>query len=210
MLIDINLLPEKEKERSRLLILAISLLGVALLIWVVFFVLAGRLASDTEKLDQQIIAIQQDQAALQGSESSQPAGGTKTAVADLEQSIRFLEGHRYETLPLLRDMVALLPERGFFVNFTFTQPHFAEVTVQFDDKQAASYYLTRLLSSEAIVDASIESVTAEHLESADGSPMMSSEIPRYQATYIIEFNDSRMAEMEAVQETEQEGEDPDE
>ncbi|MCG3089253.1 PilN domain-containing protein [Sporosarcina cyprini] len=210
MLIDINLLPEKEKERSRLLILAISLLGVSLLIWVVFFVLAGRLAADTEKLDQQIIAIQQDQAALQDGEASQQAGGTKTAVADLERSVNFLEGQRYETLPLLRDMVALLPERGFFVTFTFTQPHFAEVTVQFDDKQAASYYLTRLLSSEAIVDASIESVSAEHLESADGSPMMSSEIPRYQATYLIEFEDSRMAEMETGQETEQEGEGADE
>lgn len=210
MLIDINLLPEKEKERSRLLILAISLLCVSLLIWVVFFVLAGRLSSDTEQLDQQIIAIQQEQAALQGSESSQQAGGTKAAVADLERSVRFLEGQRYETLPLLRDMVALLPERGFFVTFTFTQPHFAEVTVQFDDKQAASYYLTRLLSSEAIVDASIESVTAAQVESADESPMMSSEIPRYQATYLIEFEDSRMAEMESVQETDQEGEDADE
>ncbi|QTD41578.1 hypothetical protein [Sporosarcina sp. Te-1] len=212
MLIDINLLPEKEKERSRLLLIAIILLGVSILIWVIFFLLSGRLASDTEQLSRQSAAIQQEQAALRSHDATAQTGESMLAVHDLALSVKFVEDHRYETLPLLRDMIAMLPERGFFVTFTFTQPHFAEATIQFDDKQDASYYLTRLLASEIVVDASLESVIAEDLESADGSPMMSSEIPRYQATYLIEFEDNRMAEMETGQEepAEQEGEGTDE
>ncbi|MBB4825853.1 type IV pilus assembly protein PilN [Sporosarcina luteola] len=208
MLIDINLLPEKERERSRLLLIAIGLLGAAALIWGGFFLVAGRLSADTQQLDRQIVAIQQEQATLQNEDETNPTDDSKSAIQELAVSVNFVEAHRYETVPLLRDMIALLPERGFFVTFTFTQPHFAEATVQFDDKQEASYYLTRLLSSDVVVDASLESVIAEDLESPDGSPMMSSEIPRYEATYLIEFEDSRTAEMEAAQEVpaEQEGE----
>lgn len=41
MLVDINLLPEKERERSTLLLAALAILGVAVLFWAVLFFISN-------------------------------------------------------------------------------------------------------------------------------------------------------------------------
>ena len=54
MLVDINLLPEKEKERSTLLVAALAILGAAVLLWVALFVLSNSLSQETVTLEQQV------------------------------------------------------------------------------------------------------------------------------------------------------------
>ena len=79
----------------------------------------------------------------------------------LAATVEWAEANRFDTLPLLREMIALLPERGFFVSFEFTAPHESTVIVQFDDKSDAAYYLTRIKSSTVVSTATIESLVAE-------------------------------------------------
>ena len=50
MLVDINLLPEKETERSRLLIAALAILGAAVLVWLVVLMLSNNLEKETQSL----------------------------------------------------------------------------------------------------------------------------------------------------------------
>ncbi|WP_025783509.1 hypothetical protein [Sporosarcina sp. D27] len=186
MLVDINLLPEKEKERSVLLYVALAFLGAALLFWLIFFLLTRNVTSDTERLDNQFVKLQATQ-----SELTERLNRSDTAQShdQLAASVQWVEDYRYETAPLLEDLVAQLPRRGFFRSFAFAAPHQATVEIQFDDKTEAAYYLTRILSSEFVETASIESIEAEEIDQEEG--VNNNWLPRYLATYTIFFTDGR-------------------
>ena len=184
MLVDINLLPEKEKERSTLLITALVIIGVAILFWATLFILSHNLSKETVQVEEQISGIQASQATIR--EVLQPTAG----AGDREQltaTVDWAEAHRFDTLPLLRELIAILPERGFFISFEFTAPHTSTVTVQFDDKSEAAYYLTRVKNSEDVLNATLESLTAVELEEEEAAHLL----PRFEAVYHMEFVDER-------------------
>ncbi len=186
MLVDINLLPEKEKERSVLLYVALGFLGAALLFWLIFFLLTRSVDADSERLDNQLVKLQVTQSELTGRLNR---SDTAQSHDQLAASVQWVETYRYETAPLLEDLVAQLPKRGFFRSFAFAAPHQATVEVQFDDKTEAAYYLTRMLSSEFVETASISSIEAEEIDQEEG--VDSNWLPRYLATYTIYFTDGR-------------------
>lgn len=189
MLVDINLLPEKERERSTLLIAAIGVLGAAILFGAILFILSFSLSKEAARAETQIASLHASQEAIR--EKIQPS----TNASDREKlasTVAWAEAYRFDTLPLLREMIALLPERGFFVSFEFTAPHASTVVVQFDDKSDAAYYLTRIKSSTVVSSAMMESVVAERLD--EQTAVMT--LPRFEATYHIEYIDERGAVIE--------------
>lgn len=186
MLVDINLLPEKERERSTLLLAALILIGAALLLWAIFFISSLQLAKATTQVEGQIVELHARQEAIR--ERLQPTD----TVSDRDQlatTVTWAESYQFATLPLLREMIALLPDRGFFVAFQFTAPNQATIAVQFDDKQDAAHYLTRIQASSLVNTAMIESLVAEELEEGDGKN--ENVLPRFLATYVVEFVDER-------------------
>ncbi|MHC8517180.1 PilN domain-containing protein [Sporosarcina sp. ITBMC105] len=186
MLVDINLLPEKERERSTLLLAALILIGAALLLWAVFFISSLQLAKSTTQVEGQIVELHARQEAIR--ERLQPTD----TVSDRDQlaaTVTWAESYQFATLPLLREMIALLPDRGFFVTFQFTAPNQATFAVQFDDKQDAAHYLTRIQASSLVNTSMIESLVAEELEEGDGKN--ENVLPRFLATYVVEFVDER-------------------
>ncbi|MCM3743481.1 fimbrial assembly protein [Sporosarcina luteola] len=200
MLVDINLLPEKERERSTLLIAALAVLGAALLFWATLFVLSLSLSKETARAEMQIASLHASQETIR--ENLQPsshAGDRELLAATVE----WAEANQFDTLPILRELIALLPERGFFVSFEFTAPHESTVVVQFDDKSDAAYYLTRMKSSTVVSSATVESLVAESLE--EDSDLES--IPRFVATYRIEYVDERsgVVEVEGTEEVPESG-----
>ena len=184
MLVDINLLPEKERERSTVLIAALAILGAAILFWAVLFLLSFSLSKETVRLETQIADVQASQEAIE--ELLQPSIDVDEQEK-LSATVEWVEANRFNTLPLLRELVDLLPERGFFTTFAFTAPHESTVTVQFDDKAEAAYYLTRVKSSPVVSNAAMESLIAVRLgEGNDVETLL-----RFQATYRIEYVDGR-------------------
>lgn len=186
MLVDINLLPEKEKERSGLLYVALAFIGAALLFWLIFFLLTRSTESDTERLDNQLLKLQETQSELTAQLNRSDTAQSHDRLA---ASVQWVEDYQYETAPLLEDLVTQLPRRGFFRSFAFAAPHQATVEIQFDDKAEAAYYLTRILSSELVESASIESIEAEEIDQEES--VVSNWLPRYLATYTIFFTDGR-------------------
>lgn len=186
MLVDINLLPEKEKERSGLLYAALAFIGAALLFWLIFFLLTRSVTADTERLDNQLTKLQVTQSELTGQLNR---SDTAHSHDQLAASVKWVEDYRYATAPLLEDLVAQLPRRGFFRSFAFAAPHQATIEIQFDDKTEAAYYLTRIMSSDLVETASIESIEAEEIDQEEG--VVSNWLPRYLATYTIFFTDGR-------------------
>ena len=83
MLVDINLLPEKEKRRSALLMAALAILGAAVLFWVVLFILSNSLSKETVTLEQQVASLQESQEAIRSDIHLSESGGLeKTACFD--------------------------------------------------------------------------------------------------------------------------------
>lgn len=196
MLVDINLLPEKERERSTLLIAALAVLGAAILFWAALFLISLSLSKETARSEAQIATLHVSQETVRENMKPQADVNDREKLA---ATVEWAEAHRFDTLPLLREMIALLPERGFFVSFQFTAPHQTTVVVQFDNKSDAAYYLTRLKSSKVVEAATIASLVAESLDGESDMEVL----PRFEATYHIEYVDDRNTVVEVEDQVEE-------
>src|SRR5690606_35338599 len=116
MLVDINLLPQKERDRPAFLIAAISILLMAVIIWGVFAFLANaneneqtELAAESQQVALEQAAIRAQLEAKQGMNEEQ----------QLKATVDWAESYQFDTLPLLGDLVSKLPQRGFFDSFSY-------------------------------------------------------------------------------------------
>ena len=202
MLVDINLLPEKEKRRSVLLMAALAILGAAVLFWVALFILSNSLSKETVTLEQQVASLQESQEAIRSDIHLSESGDSRKQLAS---TVDWAEAYQFDTVPLLHDLIRLLPKRGFFQTFDFTGPNLATVLVQFDTKADAAYYFARLQAAPSISTISLESVTIDEM-SDDETNHSSDILPRYMATYTIEFVDGRVV-AEGTADTDEESDD---
>ncbi|MET3574640.1 PilN domain-containing protein [Bhargavaea ullalensis] len=193
MLVDINLLPGRDRGRSKALIVSIAILLSALIFWLAFFLMANRNAEEAQRADARAEEMRTRQAELQSR-----LDGTETMAdrAQLEGTVEWAESYRFLTAPLIRHLVSLLPVRGFITEFTYTGPHTAELSVQFDTYEQAAHYLARLKAATMVEAATMNEVTADPLEEEtdeEGNPVDRNEVlvPRYIAAYTIDFVDPR-------------------
>jgi len=189
MLVDINLLPEKERERSTLLIAALAILGAAVLLWLALFMLSNNLANETATLERQLIVLQESQEEIRSELQQTDLGDEKKLLAS---TVDWAEDYQFDTVPLLHELINLLPERGFFQTFDFTGPNLATVIVQFDTKPDSAYYYTRLKSSQSISEIRLDSVKVDNASTQETN-LSTDVLPRYMATYSILFTDQRIA-----------------
>ena len=207
MLVDINLLPQKERDRPAFVIAAISILLLAVILGAVLFFMARANADETAELNAQSAEIATEQALLrQQLEASQGLNEEQ----QLQATVEWAESYQYDTIPLLAELVSKLPERGFFNSFSYIEPNAATLTVQFDTSREAAYYLTQLKASELVASVTLDSVTNQELATtanAEEDVTLDEEAlienPRYLATYSLVFVDDRLpvegtAEAEAV------------
>ena len=199
MLVDINLLPEKVKERSRLLVAALAILGAAVLFGGVLFIISNHLSKETATLEQQIETVQSNQEAIRSDIVRTETGDLKKRLAS---TVEWAEAYQFDTVPLLHDLIRSLPKRGFFQSFAFESPHLATIVVQFDTKADAAYHFARLEASPSVSSISLESVTVADVTEDESAADV---LPRYIATYSLEFVDERLIEEETVSEETEEG-----
>lgn len=202
MLIDINLLPQKERDRPISLIVAGSLILLTLVLWLVLFSMAQAEESQQQELLEQSAQIAVEQEALRAQlEATQGMNEEQ----QLFETVQWAESYRFPTVPLIAELVTILPERGYFNSFSFTGPNVATLTLQFDTAREAAYYLTQLKTSEVLASATLDSVANQELvieEDANVEPDdRLIQNPRYLATYSLVFVDDRIpAEGSAVAE----------
>lgn len=200
MLVDINLLPEKEKERSTLLIAALGVFSVAILVWLILFLIAQNYTKQSSLIEQQITTLHSEQEDVQASLQVSEFAADKQALAS---TVSWAEHYQFDTVPLLAGLVRLLPERGFFDAFDFASPNTAVLMVQFNTTGEAAYYLTRLQAADFIDAVSLVSVTAEEIDT-DNEEInhLLHTMPRYLAVYNVTFYDERIVPAEEDDEAE--------
>lgn len=195
MLVDINLLPQKERDRPAPLIAAISILVVAVMIWAVFVFL-----TKSEENEQLVLAVQSEQVAA---EQAVITAQLETAQGmneeqQLKATVDWAESYQFDTVPLLEELVAILPERGFFDSFSYIGLDQATLSVQFDKSREAAYYLAQLKASELIQSVTLDTVAQKEVDTTETEEgvviekAVMEELPRYIATYTIVFVDERI------------------
>lgn len=100
MLVDINLLPQKERDRPAFLIAAISILLVGIIVWAALFLMAKAEASEQEVLAAQSaeLTVQQEAARAQ-----LEATAGMNEEQQLKATVEWAEGYQYDTIPLLEE-----------------------------------------------------------------------------------------------------------
>ncbi|MBT2569175.1 PilN domain-containing protein [Planococcus sp. ISL-110] len=195
MLVDINLLPQKERDRPAFLIVAISILLAAVIVWAVLAFLAGSHEKEQAVLAAESVQVAAEQETIR---SQLEAAQGLNEEQQLKATVDWAEGYQFDTVPLLEELVSILPERGYFESFSYTGLDQAILSVQFDTARQAAYYLAQLKASGLIESATLDSIAQNEIEPAETEEgvvvqeAVIQEMPRYIASYTIIFVDERI------------------
>lgn len=192
MLIDINLLPNKQKRSFSFMLIPISIGAVLFLVFGWMMYSSFQLKAEQETLTDRLEKTTELVAALQATEA-----GTVSSGQTLQEYVDWLDRVQFSTVALLDDLVARLPERGYFMNYEFDGSETVTLTVQFDQMKEVSQYLNELNESENVQTASLLTVSAADL-TEETVETESRILPRYITDYeiVIDKSNLRMAEEE--------------
>lgn len=157
MLVEINLLPQKDPKKFALFIVLGALLTLMLFTGVYYYFQISSTNSAIDNTDRQISMTQKirekEEAKVGTVESSD-------SINQLKSAIDWADTYPIQTIPVMRHLTSLLPERGFIQSFGYTEEGTISLTVQFDNPREAAYFLDSVQQSKWIEDASLSALTA--------------------------------------------------
>jgi type IV pilus assembly protein PilN len=197
MLVNINLLGEKERDRPAFVVAAITLILLGLVSGLVFYFLGNSFENKQQGIAAQSAEVISQQAFIQ---SQMQTSELLNDTQKLKKTVEWAETYQYDTIPILQELTMLLPERGFFTSFSFSAPNVVNIVVQFDTSREAAFYLTQLKASEMMTNSKLTSLSSQGEEQVDLTETESDSeakqtetiMPRYTATYDVTFIDTRM------------------
>jgi type IV pilus assembly protein PilN len=196
MLVEINLLPQKEAKNKSLLVLLIIFSAILLIGGFFVYWLSRNYENKLMHIEEQLVATEQmvltEQEKILSYESS-------SSLTELGNTVQWAQDYPIKVIPILKKLTTLLPERGFIQKFTYEDTGIINFTVQFETSRDAAYYLNSLLESNWLIQAklnNLEAVTGfydrafgEPDDGPDESKLDNEKyIPRYVAEYELEVN----------------------
>ncbi|WHY76348.1 hypothetical protein QNH20_19805 [Neobacillus sp. WH10] len=157
MLVEINLLPQKEPKKYNFIITLSCLLVVFVLIAGFYFWQTQSIKDELASIDSQISMTKK---ITEKEEQKSKRIESSSSVGQLKSAIEWAENYPIQTIPVMRHLTSLLPERGFIQSFGYTEEGTITLTVQFDSAREAAYFLEHLNQSKWIEDASLSSLSA--------------------------------------------------
>ncbi|RBW71590.1 hypothetical protein [Bacillus taeanensis] len=191
MYVDINLLPSKKKRliKPSLLYSLLLLVFSCTLFWL--YIDYQQTSHSLEKIlkDTQVIELKNEELL------AELANETESEKELLQENIHWIESIKISTFFLLNHLVSLLPERGFFVDYQYSDDGKITIAVMFDTIRESSQYLYELTESLYISDAKFLTITAQPLSEQDSTSDGDNILPRYQANYELTINESALREV---------------
>ena len=185
MLVEINLLPQKEPRKIGFIITLSSLVVILLLIGAFYLWKTNAAKNEMASLDRQITMTKK--IADNENKSTETAAAT-SSVSQLKSAIEWANEYPIQTLPVMRHLTSLLPERGFIQSFAYTEAGIISLTVQFDSAREAAYFLDNLNNSKWIEESSLSSLSAA--ATADSNTDNSTNATTTQSSTTNSSNDS--------------------
>ncbi|KQL53397.1 hypothetical protein AN964_07760 [Heyndrickxia shackletonii] len=180
MLVDINLIEKKHRPNlfwfvlsGILIILAVSL--------AIFYSYYTSIKQQEAVLNSQLIYEKQ----LNKVKQNIPIDKKQQAILDLKKAIQWANDYPISTVSMLKEIITLLPERGFITHFSLRDDRTVQLTVQFDTSNDAAYYMRHLNQAKFVRDVKIENITTADMNASDQNIL-----PRYFAQYTIILNES--------------------
>ncbi|MEH6905573.1 PilN domain-containing protein [Neobacillus drentensis] len=157
MLVEINLLPQKEPKKIGFII-TLSCLVTLLLIISAFYLwqtnaVKGNIASVEGQIEMTKKIAEKENKSTETLEAA-------SSVSQLKSAIEWANEYPIQTIPVMRHLTSLLPERGFIKSFAYTEAGTISLSVQFDSAREAAYFLDNLNESKWIEEASLSSLSA--------------------------------------------------
>ncbi|WP_066063794.1 PilN domain-containing protein [Neobacillus soli] len=157
MLVEINLLPQKEPKKFAFIVTLSCLLAMIVLIGGFYFWQTQSIKDEMSSLDRQISMTQK---IASKEEQSSETVESASSVNQLKSAIEWANDYPIQTIPVMRHLTSLLPERGFIQSFGYTESGTVTLSVQFDSAREAAYFLDSLNQSNWIDEASLSSLAA--------------------------------------------------
>jgi Tfp pilus assembly protein PilN len=164
MLVEINLLPQKEPRKKSFFIIVAVLAVIFLSLSTYYILQIQSTKSDIANLDTQI-KMTKDLAAIE--EKNANKNESLMSITLLKGAVEWANSYPIKTIPVMQHLTGLLPERGFIQTFGYTEAGTVTISVQFDSAREAAYFLDNLNESEWIDDANLSSLTAKEQEKTD-------------------------------------------
>lgn len=203
-LVDINLLPRKQ-ARNITTPLVYGICGFFVLFVVILLVIFQHLVSqDVARAERGLENVQALRAAK---EESIRTPQNSSSAQRLENTVEWAEEYPLEMVPVMQELVRMLPNRGFIQSFSYAESGALNVTVQFDQSKDAAYYLYHLNGNSYFQNVNLSSVSTATVGEEEDADVL----PRYIAQYSLEFDKAAIkAEEEETPETEGEETESDE
>jgi Tfp pilus assembly protein PilN len=163
MLVEINLLPQKEPRKFNIIIL-IVLLALIILVGAFYFWQIQTTKSELQNLNKQIsmtkeVAVKEEQKA--------ETNGSQMSISLLKGAVEWANSYPIQTIPIMQHLTSLLPERGFIQSFAYAEAGTVILTVQFDSPREAAYFLDNLGESEWVGEPTLNSLTIQETASEE-------------------------------------------
>jgi Tfp pilus assembly protein PilN len=166
MLVEINLLPEREHKNLAFLIVLSSIIAVILLGGVIYVLQGQSVKNQMKTIDRQISVVKK---LIDKNKSHTETTSANNSASQLENAVKWANDYPIQTIPVMRKLTSLLPERGFIQSFGYTEDGTVMLSVQFDSSRDAAYFLSNLTNSQWIEDVSLNSLTAQAVKDPSNS-----------------------------------------
>jgi type IV pilus assembly protein PilN len=191
MLVDINLLPRKEPKNLSIIFMITFVLFSSVTSGVLFYLQYKHVQSNIQTLQTKLEQTKAEHLELEQNLSNYVESD---ALKELDQIIQWAEKDKIYTVPLLKKLTMLLPERGFITKLEYDNGNIT-VDVQFDTTREAAYYLKALTDDEFIENVTLLKIISSTLDEAE-QEQIEQALPRYIATYEIVLNQKALRQKE--------------
>lgn len=180
MLVEINLLPKRERKSQLIPLLSIVVAMLLIVGATTFYVIVQRMEQQITQLKTE---LDQTKALRIAEEEKQKTKTNASVGAQLQEAIRWAEQYPVHTVELLHELIERLPERGFLMNVSYARDGVIQLTVQFDTTRESAAYLQALKDASFIADVKLTSLTAtEGMTEEEGT------MPRYIGQFSVQLN----------------------
>lgn len=190
MLVEINLLPRKEHKKSSMLIMVFAGILLFSVSAAIIYFQGNSFENRIASLDKQIGTVQKLNE-VQQAKLAEGEGGS--LAVRLQDAVKWAEQYPFDTVPLLQNIISLLPERGFIKNFEYSNTDSVVIKIQFDASRDAAYYLSSLKGSDWVEEVALLNIVAETNDEETETTNTPTELdevkvlPRYSAEFEITF-----------------------
>lgn len=181
MLVEINLLPQKQKKSIFIFIIAGLLIVAFITAFLVGYLLYQGKLQTLDNIESEIeftIALREIE------EQKNLEGEAVDSFDELIGKIDWITSQRISLVFLLNHLVSLLPERGFFMNYQYSDQGTVSINVQFDTPREAANYLFELNESPYIIEATLQNLNTQEVQEDEIDDRFHY-LPRYIANYSI-------------------------